>query len=121
MQKNLSFMFNKKQNEELQSRREFFKKAAKAALPVVGAMVMSSIPFVKAGAAYCSGCQNDCTNGCRGGCHRSCGSSCALNCKGSSSMNYSGPCDGCKYACGGCKGYCSGSCSGSCSVTSYTV
>lgn len=29
-------MSNKKSSEELQSRREFFKKAAKAALPVVG-------------------------------------------------------------------------------------
>ena len=38
-------MEKKNSNEELQSRREFFKKAAKAALPVVGAVVLSSLPI----------------------------------------------------------------------------
>ena len=44
-------MSNSKKNEELQSRREFFKQAAKAALPVVGAAIMASVPFVKSEAA----------------------------------------------------------------------
>ena len=39
-------MDTKNPNEELQSRREFFKKAAKAALPVVGA-VISLAPMVR--------------------------------------------------------------------------
>lgn len=30
----------KQQNEELQSRREFFKKAAKGALPILGSIVI---------------------------------------------------------------------------------
>ena len=61
MQKNLSFMSNKKQNEELQSRREFFKKAAKAALPVVGAVVMASLPNVMQAA---TGCHSTCMGYC---------------------------------------------------------
>ena len=47
-------MSNSKKNEELQTRREFFKQAAKAALPVVGAAIMASVPFVKSEAA--TGC-----------------------------------------------------------------
>lgn len=42
--KKLIRMNNKNSSEELQSRREFFKKAAKAALPVSGAVVSSSLP-----------------------------------------------------------------------------
>lgn len=88
MQQKLKFMSNKKQNEELQSRREFFKKAAKAALPVVGAVVMSSIPFMKTEAAtsgcngcytQCSSCTGTCQGKCENGCH-GCGNSCFKSC-----------------------------------------
>lgn len=79
-------MSNKKQNEELQSRREFFKKAAKAALPVVGAVVMTSLPssIFATNTTGCNGCSSTCTGSCVGSCT------------------------------GGCMGGCSGSCSGSC-------
>lgn len=112
-------------NEELQSRREFFKKAAKSALPILAAVMMAGIPNVTSASnsgVYCGGCKNDCTNGCRTGCHRSCGSSCGLGCKGTSSAY--GPrsiCETCKSYCTSCTGECSGTCSGSCSVSSYTV
>lgn len=33
-------------NEELQSRREFFKKAAKGALPILGAILLSGAPQI---------------------------------------------------------------------------
>ena len=40
----------KNKNEELQSRREFFKKAAKGALPILGAIILASNPVLaKAG------------------------------------------------------------------------
>lgn len=39
-------MEKNKQNEELQSRREFFKKAAKSALPILGAVVLASAPGI---------------------------------------------------------------------------
>lgn len=34
----------KNKNEELQSRRDFFKKAAKGVLPILGAVVLSGAP-----------------------------------------------------------------------------
>lgn len=116
----------KKKNAEVQSRRDFFKKAAKAALPILGIAVLGNISVIanaatSSTAAYCSGCKNDCTNGCAGGCHRSCATSCSLGCQGKSSHYYKGDCDGCRYNCGGCSGYCSGTCSGSCSGSSYKV
>jgi len=82
-------MDNKK-NEELQSRREFFKKAAKAALPVIGAVVLSNLPSSIQAAE--TGCSSD-------GCSYTCRTSCQRECKGY-----------CRY---GCKNTCSGTCSGS--------
>ena len=76
-------------NEELQSRREFFKKAAKAALPVVGAVVLSSLPIVKSEAAtgcYDAGCMMSCEGSCNGGC-QGCKDSCYGSCKGSCNAN----------------------------------
>ncbi len=81
-------MKNKNENEELQSRREFFKKAAKAALPVIGAVVVASIPTMKAeavpGCQYgCSyACSGSCAGSCRGGCQGSCNGSCMGSSKG---------------------------------------
>lgn len=75
-------MENKK-NEELQSRREFFKKAAKAALPVVGAVVLSSLPIAEAKAFSCN---NNCVESCGGGCLGTCQNLCALSC-GNSCQN----------------------------------
>ena len=75
-------MENKK-NEKLQSRREFFKKAAKVALPVVGAVVLSSLPIAEAKA---SGCNNNCVYTCGGGCQGTCQNMCALSC-GNSCQN----------------------------------
>ena len=98
MQKNLSFMSNKKQNEELQSRREFFKKAAKAALPVVGAVVLSSIPFVKTEAAPVGCTYSACTGSCTGSCSGSCASGCLGGCSANACRT------NCTYSCsGGCE------------------
>lgn len=83
-------MDTKNPNEELQSRREFFKKAAKAALPVVGAVVLSSLPIVKSEAATgCTyACMNSCVSGCescKGGCEESCYRTCTNTCYGTCS------------------------------------
>jgi CXXX repeat radical SAM target protein len=88
-------MSNKKQNEELQSRREFFKKAAKAALPVVGAVVMASMPNVMQAAEEM---------GCDWGCSGSCWSSCQSSCRGTCASGCTGTCTG------GCKAACSNGC-----------
>lgn len=70
-------------NEELQSRREFFKKAAKGALPILGAIVLASAPsIVKATQEKASGCTSNCWSTCRGGCRTGCSTGCKLGCKG---------------------------------------
>lgn len=84
-------------NEEIQSRREFFKEAAKKTLPLLGAIVIANIPlksFAKSEKVEW------CDYGCDKGCLQSCYGSCSESCKGS--------CDG------RCGGYCGGNCSGSC-------
>lgn len=91
-------MEEKNKREEIQSRREFFKKAAKAALPVVGAAILSSVPFIKAEAAMrCDHCTTSCSVGCEGGCKSGCYQGCY----------------------GGCENTCSGSCSGGCARSAY--
>jgi CXXX repeat radical SAM target protein len=75
-------MQNKNENEELQSRREFFKKAAKAALPVIGAVVVASLPIEKAsGQNYCY-CAMNCYGSCSGSCHYTCEGGCKTTCEG---------------------------------------
>ena len=97
-------MEEKNKREEIQSRREFFKKAAKAALPVVGAALMLSNPIVAKAAETqmgCMGCSNGCTATCRGTCSAKCTGSCI---------------DGCKSS---CKTTCKYTCAGRCSASAY--
>lgn len=71
----------KEKDEELQSRREFFKKAAKTALPIVAVLALSSNPVV-AKATEAMGCTIDaCTATCTGSCKGTC-SSCSHSCSG---------------------------------------
>lgn len=53
-------------NEELQSRREFFKRAAKGALPILAGAALLSSPILSetANAMSCAGCNNRCMNSC---------------------------------------------------------
>lgn len=96
-------MDSKNKNEELQSRRDFFKKAAKRALPILGAIVLANTPnIIKAAEENTPmGCDFGCSNQCLGGCSRACSYGCSGSCSGTCS--------------GACKGYCSRSCSTSCS------
>lgn len=88
-------------NEELQSRREFFKKAAKGALPILAAVVLASSPNLLNAASKapmgCSyrNCEGGCSATCYGTCKGSCNTSCQTYCKGT------------------CKGTCSGKCTSS--------
>ena len=77
-------------NEELKSRRDFFKKAVKSALPILGVVVLASSPIVSKAVTTM-------------GCDYTCKTSCANDCYGS-----------CRYA---CKSTCSGTCSGSCKTS----
>ena len=92
-------------NEELQSRREFFKKAAKGALPILAAVALANVPLVMEAESPVMGCGSTC----RGGCANQCSSgSCRLSCDSSCK-------DGCKGSChNGCQGGCKGNCQGTC-------
>lgn len=100
-------MEKKDQKEELQSRRDFFKKTAKGMLPVLGAIVLAHAPIL----SYAEdndgemGCDWGCYGGCKGGCGRVCSYGCTNSCSGSCS--------------GACKGGCQGSCKGGCRRSSY--
>lgn len=92
-------MKRNKENKELQTRREFFKKAAKSALPIVAGVVLAGNPqVVKAVEKAPMGCQG---YSCQGGCQFSCVAVCNSSCKGN-----------CKTECGSgtCKHGCSGGC-----------
>lgn len=85
-------------NEELQSRREFFKKAAKATLPMIAAVALANAPaIVNAECDYCT-CAGNCKGACSGGCSTTCYKGCSTSCK-----------DTCNYT---CRSTCSGSCNG---------
>lgn len=96
-------MEKKMNNEELQSRREFFKKAAKAAIPVVGAVILANAPSIVK-ASESTSCDYTCSYSCEGKCVRTC-TGCDRSCK-----------DGCYH---GCQGSCDNSCSGSCKGSSH--
>lgn len=98
-------------NEELQSRREFFKKSAKAALPVIGAVLLSNIPIVTQAVETtgCDGCYYSCYGSCQGSCYGSCES-----CNGRCASD-------CQNSClGGCVGTCTGGCDGTCYGSCYS-
>ena len=70
-----------KKNEELQSRREFFKSAAKGALPILALSILG--PTILSSCSKddekeskkCSACSNECA-GCGFGCQDDCSGSC---------------------------------------------
>lgn len=79
-------MINKK-TEELQSRRQFFKQATKAAIPVLAIIATAAIPTnMVASPRICDVCTGVCT-GCQYGCQdtcRGCDSTCSGTCAGTS-------------------------------------
>ena len=80
-------------SEETQSRREFFKSAAKAALPILGVAVLANIPSVKTFASTeCDGCYGGCTGSCTGTCHGSCKTGCGATCEGTCYGSCHGSC-----------------------------
>lgn len=96
------------ENKQNQTRREFFKEAAKKALPIIGAVALLSNPVIaKAmdnepmGCRY--GCAGTCSTSCSGTCTTGCYTSCYNTCRTT-----------CDRTCqGGCMGTCNGACTGS--------
>ena len=95
---------NKKHKEELQTRREFFKKAAKGVLPIIAGVALTGcetfltafgehLSSYSGGGGYSgsggggysesSGCGYTCSGGCSGGCDGSCQWGCESTCRGS--------------------------------------
>ena len=87
-------MHKNKKNEGLQSRREFFKSAAKGALPILGAIVLANVPSIMSAASEspmgCYGCSGTCKGSCQGSCHYGCNTGCKHSCTAA-----------CHYTCSG--------------------
>ena len=120
-------MKENKKTEELQSRREFFKQAAKKALPIIGAIALANVPLLSHAAekvhSGCNGngckgtCEGGCYGGCRTGCENGCGSNCLMDCEGHTFVR---TCFDCKGSCSGCNNGCKYSCQRTCKNMSYT-
>lgn len=98
-----------KKNDELQSRRKFFKNAAKSVLPFLGAIVLAQTPtIIKAKEKDPQWCRFGCAGYCAGQCYGSCVGGCYTACTG---------CVGfCKVQCIGCTGSCYGTCVSTCAI-----
>ena len=73
------------QNEDLQSRREFFKNAAKGALPILAFTVLGTSFLTSCGDDDDDdekGCGSKCTGGCQDSCSGDCDGGCTNNCDG---------------------------------------
>lgn len=83
-------MSKNEKKEELQSRREFIKKTAKGALPILGISLF--------GTSILTSCDKDDPELEVSGCGKSCSGSCDGSCSGSCE-SCTGSCDGssCKY------------------------
>lgn len=69
-------------NEELQSRRSFFKNAAKAALPIIGAIALAHMPVAaKTNSTAATGCVDGCYSACLTGCVTACKGGCGAHCR----------------------------------------
>jgi len=87
----------KANNEEIISRRQFFKKAAGMLIPAVAMTVLPSIltsceidePYPSGGGGGntgCSGCSTSCKGSCKGTCYTGCSGSCSRRCSSSCSF-----------------------------------
>ena len=102
-------------NEELQSRRDFFKKAGKGILPVLGLMMLSNIPTIlNAAEKTPSGCNTNCQIGCATNCYVFCEGSCKDTCKTTCRNTCLNGCyKSCKVQCvNTCRNTCEGTCRG---------
>ena len=102
-------MKQKNAKKKTQSRREFFKNAAKKALPIIGAVALLSNPMIaKAVEKEPTNCRNACADDCAGRCEGSCYSTCKGTCEGS-----------CLKGCySSCYGTCNSTCTGGCDKSS---
>ena len=79
-------------NKDLQSRREFFKTAAKGVLPILGLTILSPIVLSCDKLTDCDDCTSSCSDSCVTGCKNTCSASCKSGCKTTCSTTCSGGC-----------------------------
>ena len=110
-------MENKEKNET-QSRRDFFKEAARRALPILGAVALMSNPLVVKAIENES---NDCSGSCYNSCLGTCNTECVTTCRGVCYHSCNTTCTGsCKDTCTGhCKHTCWSVCSDNCKKGMY--
>ena len=73
-------MEEKIKNEELQSRREFFKKTAQNVLPFLGIVALSPLLTSCDPDAVPIGCGSSCSGSCKGDCAGDCDDNCTADC-----------------------------------------
>ena len=109
---------NNQKEKDLQSRREFFKSAAKVSLPVLSAMILSQFPMTSCSVSKRSQMveeKESKVSGCHGACTSSCISTCKESCMQGCTGTHMGMCGTCTAQCiGTCEGTCERSCSGAC-------
>ncbi len=70
-------------SENICSRREFFKKAAKGVLPILGMTILGPTLLSSCKKDDCSDCVYSCSDSCITGCKNSCDASCSAGCTNS--------------------------------------
>lgn len=115
-------MDKKMKNEELQTRREFFKKAAKGVLPMLGVFAFGPTILTSCRDSKSDGC-DACSIGCSDACYKTCTGSasgtscsdCSSSCSGNSTSD---SCSNCANTCSSsCKETCQTTCKETCSTT----
>lgn len=90
--------------ENLQTRREFFKRTTKRLLPILGLAILSQTPItvLSNDSLFEMGCKTGCQGGCRTLCEEGCSHSCNGGCKESCSRTCADDCGGhCNDTCKG--------------------
>lgn len=113
--------------DELITRRELFRRCAKALLPTIAVLTINN-PVVAAlkdvQAQDCKGtcmigCNNNCQGSCAMGCTRTCGNSCINACRGTCREQCVETCTGtCMHT---CFGKCAGSCHATCKYSATSI
>lgn len=98
-------------SEEIQSRREFFKRSIKTILPIFG-IALFGTKSVLAKTEYNSSKKTNAPMDCYGSCYGTCYGTC-LSCTGTCTSCY-GTCTSCYGTCTSCYGTCIGTCFGGC-------
>lgn len=123
-------MINNKK-KELLSRRSFFRKISQSVLPVVGAVIFSSLPVPSSAFVIESyDCRGNCEITCRGQCYYTCTGRCCNSCRETCILACRDSCnDSCKDGCATCSDVCrqdcqldcNDSCSNNCRTTSVSI